>query len=704
MLSFFPSILPVALTPPQHACTPTVTELHYLNAFRAEIKFHDEDWWAQEIERLLHIGTNGANAKAAIEKLHAIYPHLVNKDLSTVTVAQLLKVDSVKKKLGTAFQIDVDNCILLEKELVKYISASQKGQSLWPIVAKAKVYGPFEVLANGCTLLDLPGHDDDDDVRHNFADQYMKNCDGVILVVDCARVQTNPDVTAYLQRTISQQLLDGRPPESMTIVVTKCDAPVLEKEVNLDAEVQAEVERISARIVQLKKPAPQPRGSQPSPSKRPRLNDTRELEDLRKQKQLLILQARDKEVKRSIMERYQQLCTQIQQEPGPLRIFCVGSHANIYIRTGDGGGSVFDTEEETGIPALEEYLCQGSERQCVEVAEQRLTELESISESVFAVFSQGKHPGRLTPQSREFALSRVDELEKENLKAVDFAVGALEGEFTKIINCVGKAVSTAESESLDVLEKFNTQIGNFHTLKACLVRHGVFGAYNLNRDLTKTILPAIQSEWHVRLNSHVPLVFKDTGKSIERATLSAVGEIISTLGRATADQGRLESSRKCLNVGGRVTEMVKLAIETVTIAQRDGTRSFAGTIKEQLMDQYEAAAREAGSGAFDRMKRSNANYLEENGSDVFGAINIQLSTRLIALLRLVKEQVYNDVYELSTRLRLNLIERVNLSQEHQEVKDRIIELTTNLRPQIATQRLDLEDRKVALEPKSEMHG
>ncbi|KAJ6575491.1 hypothetical protein B0H19DRAFT_1064152 [Mycena capillaripes] len=176
-----------------------------------------------------------------------VYPRFRNKDIAALTLAQLLKADPIKNRLGTTFNVpppsDPDNFrtnigipIISARassangmKLEEFLSSSSGNSNeatasvapcteVGPKVLQVEIHGRFSVLSTGIILVDLPGHGDNDDNRNNFAADYVKTADGVILVTDAKRAQNDRDTHSYLRKTLNQVIMDGRSIEDFVVL------------------------------------------------------------------------------------------------------------------------------------------------------------------------------------------------------------------------------------------------------------------------------------------------------------------------------------------------------------------------------------------------------------------------------------------------------------------------------------------------------
>jgi hypothetical protein len=68
-----------------------------------------------------------------------------------------------------------------------YNTGNEDGPQMWPLIHKVHIKGPWSVLSSGACLVDLPGLQDSNSVRAKVADEYLKNCDHILVVAKIQR-------------------------------------------------------------------------------------------------------------------------------------------------------------------------------------------------------------------------------------------------------------------------------------------------------------------------------------------------------------------------------------------------------------------------------------------------------------------------------------------------------------------------------------
>ncbi|KAF7347524.1 hypothetical protein MVEN_01508600 [Mycena venus] len=693
----------------RRACTAAVTEITYADSddISAKIVFKSKAEWGEELGLLLDdIKSNpeddSSEPSKSIEKLLLVYPQyglaectcllaninrLRNKDISTLTPAHLLKLDPVRHRLGTSSEVSPSDPDNFRTNLEEYLSSSTgnfETAVLWPLVSKVEVCGRFPVLSSGIVLVDLPGHGDDDDARNDSAIEYIKKADGVILVTDVKRAQNDRETLSYLRKTLNQIIIDENSIEDFVVLAaTGTDNPIGDNDIRLEGDAQLKLDQINKELKDIrlkdkrhstnspnkaktkegkakegktKERKPKAKdGNSKQRGKQLNARDDTKIRELEHAKALLFANARIDRVKGALHEFFRKLNSGLappENELPRLPIFCVGSQDFLKLEANSTPYVFFD-QDETEIPKLMRHL-------------------QVIGEPL------------------------ISDLEKTNLEEAKGAFEAIEDEVGRVKDALKKATKKAAEGSPQVVTGFGAI--HWNTYKACMHFNGVYYAYDMNRDLTREILPSIQGSWNGGINHKIPLTLKEATAKMEENVLNAITDIIDALnGQGTAFEQQIDAARRCIGVEGLLSDMSAVAIQNITLAQRDGTRSFHTVIQKELTPQYQWSFQQSGPGSFARMKKSNVSHLEQNGEDVFHSIDIHIGQLLDDAIKNIKRNFQNELRSLTTLLRLSLVEDVNLSKDHKEVKDRIIQITLDNRPAIATRKLDLSDQERRLE-------
>ncbi|KAJ6621974.1 hypothetical protein B0H10DRAFT_940712 [Mycena sp. CBHHK59/15] len=142
---------------------------------------------------------------------------------------------------------------------------------------------------------------------------------------------------------------------------------------------------------------------------------------------------------------------------------------------------------------------------------------------------------------------------------------------------------------------------------ALMRREGEYGPNNLNTDLTATIFPSIQTQWHMGINVEIPTLLSDFFQEIK----GDLDRTIQALG--VRSSSNIDAVRKSLGVESFVKELSHAVQQLITLRQRKASRIWAPSMKAQLVPQYAIVAAEKGRGMFGRMKvRRQYTHLSSN--------------------------------------------------------------------------------------------
>ncbi|KAJ6469589.1 hypothetical protein C8R47DRAFT_1222920 [Mycena vitilis] len=575
--------------------------------------------------------------------------NLRHKGFEAVTPSALLKADHVRNRLGRSVQIPPTNREDFRDKVKQYLS---NNATLWPLVQRVEVRGKFSVLSTGIILVDLPGHGDDDDVRNNFAAEYLKEADGFILVTDIKRAQDDRELT-----------------------------------------------KLGSSLRDLKKSKTGSRNDQQKERQRDLEGKIRELEG---KKKLLLATIRIAEVKESLQEVFRRVhCDLTPEENGTphLPIFCVAGQDYLRLTHHDSQTpSVFIETTPTEIPSLRTHLRTAGERRRLRWATNLVDRASTLSESVQFYFSERTHVVQLPPANKQKALDAVNTLKRWYLDKTAVLIDNIQDELQAVEQELDQAVNKAIEKAPRIIEKLGA-IVRWNTYRACMKGDGVYLPYDLNRDLTRSILPDVQMIWNTKLNHKIPLLLKDAMRNMEKWVLKVIDTIVKALlrGHGTVFHQAITTARRSLPVGIMFADLLQKSVDSIMITQRDGTRSFNKTVQEQLTPQYQLAAQEMGRGTWARMKAANQRFIEENAEDVFGAINVHIGDLFHEAVEAIEENMNSELEELTTLLRVSLIEEIDVSEDPEEVKENILQMTMGNQPRFAAKKFDLENRRRSLE-------
>ncbi|KAJ7024410.1 hypothetical protein C8F04DRAFT_1401194 [Mycena alexandri] len=686
------------------ACTSACTEIEYADSdsIEIEIKFQSADEWKEKLEVMLEQVQD--NSEKSTERLSQLYPHIA--DFTGVTVNELMRAGLVKDRLGTCIKIRVEDAAECRDVLRDYVSSSlsSAGIPLWPLVRSMRIWGRFPVLASGITLVDLPGDGDIDDVRNAFANEYIQKADGFILIVDAKRAQDDRPTQEQLEKILGQLVVDGRVvDEAILIVATHTEDAIGDDEVELDVEDRPKLEQLREELAVISRAMKKKRKpSQKDLNMKSQYELGRAFQEKTVDKKRLLADARIKRVRGKLHEVFLRLCSSSGNDSTTgLPIFCVASRDYIALDSLTDPPVVFNDVQGTEIPDLVCHLRKTGELRRVRWATKLVTRASAFSTGIHSYFSEGRHPGRLPIKNRKKALAVLASLEAKNLDEAKEVLEEVEIIFQDIGTDLAEAVGKAVKNALPTMKKFGSP-GNIHwsTYKASMRLNGLCPPHDLNRDLTRDILPEIQGSWNIGLNYRIPLILKNAISSMEDTTLEAMQDIIDALNRRSPlFHQTLSAARQTIALEPIFSDLLEESVQTISLAQREGTRCFKSIVQKELTDQYQLVAKESGPGSWARMKHSNQEFIKMNAENIFNPIKRHVYGLLHKALGKVRESMRTQVEELTTLIRLSLIGEFFSPTDTNiiEAKERILQLSLDATPSLILLQTDLADKRRTLQ-------
>jgi hypothetical protein len=77
----------------------------------------------------------------------------------------------------------------------------------WPFVKEIHIQGPFEVLKNGVTLVDVPGNGDVNEGRNQIAKDVLDITDHIWIVSDIKRAMSEKNTANILSESLRDQVI-----------------------------------------------------------------------------------------------------------------------------------------------------------------------------------------------------------------------------------------------------------------------------------------------------------------------------------------------------------------------------------------------------------------------------------------------------------------------------------------------------------------
>ncbi|KAF7302702.1 hypothetical protein HMN09_00905000 [Mycena chlorophos] len=576
-----------------------------------------------------------------------------------------------------------------------YLAASTNG-SYWPIVGRATISGRLPILAAGYIFVDLPGHGDINDSRNIIGQEYLRcnrSSSRGFLVVRSARAMTDPEVDQFVKDNLKEQVLDGR--TSMAIAITGSDTSIHENDITLNEKESAEMNALNADMMTIS------RNGRSG-------NNMHLLQELGRRKRQLLISARNRQNADGIHAKYDALCQQMMKDPAkriPLRVFCVASNDYLAMQPDSlEMPEVFRNPEETGIPAILAYLLHDREASGLRIYERGVQKLSSIIEDISSQLF-GDY-GLLSRDVKQAARLCIVKTEQKIGRIVASCFAELASKMNGWKAQFNAAVDQGERAALQVLTDCfaSSSINKFQSFKVTMKHHGVHPhrPININYTLTRSLIHPFDCAWAGIFNTDIPHLLTELGKDIAREAIAAENQIVELVRQQSHDPYQeLASARKSLDLRGYVSEVVDSAYTTKNRTQREERHRLSELLQTRLKEDYAAAARITGEGALERMKAALLRAVEDSGASLFGAIKDYFSQTVDACIGRMRKQFDEAVLEIPTRLRLTLIDKVDLTEEHRDMRTVMLNTTGEIGPRLRRIEAELNERRLQLNIKRE---
>ncbi|KAJ7788763.1 hypothetical protein B0H14DRAFT_2947191 [Mycena olivaceomarginata] len=323
-------------------------------------------------------------------------------------------------------------------------------------------------------------------------------------------------------------------------------------------------------------------------------------------------------------------------------IFCVGSWDFLCLSNLlSADRIVFSSKEDTCIPALSQYIQHIGELHNLTDGIHLLSAMwQLLNRASYAPSASGDCVG---PEMRQ----DIVDLEKRCTDRAHTLVQSIEAIFKRIATEVAQAVAVAARRSPTVFENI-AQTLKWNQYQALMRREGEYAARDLNMDLTTTILPSVQTQWHLGINVEIPALLSAFFQEIEadlKRTVEALHARSST---------SIETVRKSLEVESFVKELSHAVQQSIAVRQRKGNRIWAPLIREQLVAQYGLVAAERGHGMFVRMKLNMA-FIRDSAHVIFEPLNVGTRMVFTGTVDQVQIELIGEIKRILREIRLLFI-------------------------------------------------
>ncbi|KJA29987.1 hypothetical protein HYPSUDRAFT_196279 [Hypholoma sublateritium FD-334 SS-4] len=388
---------------------------------------------------------------------------------------------------------------------------------------------------------------------------------------------------------------------------------------------------------------------------------------------------------------------------------------------GDGGSSCFSNVEHTGVPALQQWCHQLTIASRERAARTFLTHVKAFAQSIQS-YVEGN--GEVTASDRENlrekwesrdllgggdALGIMGQLGNDfgvdlysiNQKVdpygvptgvtprlcklfaeiVDKCVNDLKQHFKDGLEakCTAGAVNAAEA-ALATLDEFTSSM-HWSTYRATLRRHGSWRR-DLNVELTNPFTRSIAHSWSKVFESDLFAPLQDATLTGIKALLTEVEDsAASGLKERTKMQGDVCVEEACV----ALTKAIDLVKETMNREQKEISRCMSPHIQGQLVEGYDEALLERGTGSVARQKALFRTYLTGCKDNIFDDGAAVVLDKLTEVAAAIGETLDAAMGNLAQKIEVSLAvlwEGTRDSPAQQRIRDGIVDIVKTIQQQI----------------------
>lgn len=612
-------------------CTSVITTVSYAagSTYRARISFMSQAEWDAELKALratLDVGsqegeTDGLEewqglSRAIKDKLCTVFnlnkeaidqlPDLSKLEMDRELAACITPGGSFKE-LAHASARDLKN------ELKSFLSHEQR---YWPIIKTVEITGPFQVLAYGAQLVDLPGVNDPNQAREEVTRGYLRNAPFVWLAFTTKRGMTK-DIQDLLvgQKLLLQFLLDGKQ-DAITLVGTHADEfdpgqvceelglpddasdiqILRERNRRIAAHVHRDLDGFASELGNVAKAS---------------FDDIDRLRKTLKKSAVFTVST-----------------------PAYMRLNKIGTVRKDY---------GIEHPDDTGIPGLLAHLakiCSQQDLHAHHAAVKRKLDLIIKEAEVF--FSTRRTQLENLQGSIREQLKQLHDQLTEPRRKMDTDLEAIrtraEMKFEARKESFRSSIEMASHRSRQSLEsRFQYWRGkHWATLKACVVRYGVHTScdgtkHNLNEDIAQPLVEAIPFTWddffgHYLENALAELKGELVGKSeVFLANLTALTRAVGGFNEQTVKSINKDVEVSRQNLEFHVDEKIKALNRTIERKRRDLAAGIPGTIRAAMSPAYEITSEIRGTGMKAAIIATLVSHATKCSGDIFETIQRDLS-------------------------------------------------------------------------------
>lgn len=225
-------VLPVGVMEP---CTAFVTAVTHSPdpLYTVTVRFCTSQEWEKDVDNLisaLRTGEPGEESQgqgefkrlvhAARKRIQAVYGVRPDDELDPAR----LRLPAEAERLFAAGSTETIQ-FRDDKEMLSHLRKLIRGEStLWPLIKQVDISGPYECLAGGLELVDLPGLNDPNEARVEVTREFLRTSPFVWVIFSMVRGLTE-DIQTILreEKLLRTFVLSGTYGDALSLVGTKAD-------------------------------------------------------------------------------------------------------------------------------------------------------------------------------------------------------------------------------------------------------------------------------------------------------------------------------------------------------------------------------------------------------------------------------------------------------------------------------------------------
>jgi hypothetical protein len=497
-------VLPVGVMSP---CTAFVTAVSHSsdNDYVVEVHYCTREQWEQDLIPFIsslqpgddgeEAGTHEENRRlqeAARKRIRAVYAIQADTEID----ANGLMNHPFPPEVKRIFSGDPRETKRFSdpKEMLKFLRGLIRGESpLWPLIRQVNVSGPYECLAGGLELIDLPGLNDPNEARVEVTREFLRTSPFVWVVFQMVRGLTEDIKRILREEKLLRTLVLSGSYSSLSLIGTKAD--------DVDADVSEQLG----------------------------LSEDCTQEDL-------IRAYRDKTVTEARLQLEQMvldLASHSDEGPTLERMVQMARHVQVHTTSARAYNKIkgvgrlkkdygLADERDTGIPDVHEHLKEiGKTAGSASSAEMATNQLDKLKDEITFFFrAKEKAPTPEVEQARSKLPQERDRFSQRIKEIQSRADDQLKGYRERFLEKMDPLFETSVQGVQRVAEGW--QGIHWATLRAIVHRNGFFKNYqgrsfDLNEDLAEPLLQQLPVSWERYFTDQVGGVTNDFALRVTEA-------------------------------------------------------------------------------------------------------------------------------------------------------------------------------------------